>query len=183
MTIITNIYVSLYRSDEKESYSRGIIDQIINHHLINEDSKEVRLDQEGVLNIAIEEKNEYRLANAGDVFISVSSLPNRVRHNSSGCVRWFWALLLLTWRSSVEVVRDKPSVTIKIGTQLFFGVIVALIYNLLRNQAGVQNRQGLLFFITINQVHSDIVSNSFITLNDYHVISLNVGFLCFTRSH
>lgn len=46
----------------------------------------------------------------------------------------------------------RSNLGIKLATQLVFGVLVALVYNLEPTQEGIQNRQGLLFFISINQV-------------------------------
>ena len=73
-------------------------------------------------------------------------------------------MLLLSWRSIVQIQRNDAALWIRATTQLFFAIIVSLIYNLTPTQAGVQNRLGLLFFLTINQAFAALQGpiNSFV---------------------
>jgi ABC-type multidrug transport system ATPase subunit len=60
---------------------------------------------------------------------------------------------VLTWRSSCQLYRNYFSVSIKLVTLIFFAAILSLIYRRMgHTQNSIQDRIGILFFITSNQV-------------------------------
>jgi ATP-binding cassette subfamily G (WHITE) protein 2 len=65
---------------------------------------------------------------------------------------WWVQFSLLFWRSFNEIRRNKMATGIKFVTTIFFALILAAIYqDLGDDQNSIQDRIGLLFFITINQ--------------------------------
>jgi ATP-binding cassette subfamily G (WHITE) protein 1 len=66
----------------------------------------------------------------------------------------FSTLMQRAWKNAL---RNPLLVKAKIGQALFMGVLLGLIYNgdaMKTHQAGIQNRTGVLFFMSINQVMS-----------------------------
>ena len=88
-------------------------------------------------------------ANASTLFHTRRSVGQKSYMHS--VQKWWRDLSLLSWRATVQIYRNVTALSIRATTQLFFAIIVSLIYNLTPTQAGIQNRQGLLFFVTINQ--------------------------------
>lgn len=71
---------------------------------------------------------------------------------------------LLCWRSWSEQSRDIPAIAIRIFISCFFALILGGVYsNIGHSQRSIQNRNGLLFFISINQGFNGLmgVLNSF----------------------
>ena len=68
--------------------------------------------------------------------------------------KWFHDFSILFWRSFMELGRDWPTLFVRVATNLFFALILSLIYNLGHSQSSIQNRLGLLFFAVINQGYS-----------------------------
>ncbi|DBA00883.1 TPA: hypothetical protein N0F65_008526 [Lagenidium giganteum] len=67
----------------------------------------------------------------------------------------FGQLAVLAQRNILRLVRDKFAFQVAVGQTLFIAVIVGLIYlQLDRNQKGIQNFSGALFFIVVNQTFS-----------------------------
>jgi len=61
--------------------------------------------------------------------------------------------IILSKRNTMRLVRDKMGTGVRIGMNLFFGVLVGVLYFQTGNtQADVQNINGALFFMTVNQV-------------------------------
>lgn len=72
--------------------------------------------------------------------------------NNTSVARFTRNLQLLCWRAWVEQAREIPTLRIKICVTFFFALILGGIYsNAGYSQKSIQNRQGLLFVITINQ--------------------------------
>ncbi len=72
----------------------------------------------------------------------------------SGFLMQFSILMLRAWKNAL---RNPLLVKAKIGQALFMGVLLGLIYQgdaMKTHQAGIQNRAGVLFFMSINQVMS-----------------------------
>jgi len=60
---------------------------------------------------------------------------------------------LLCWRAFAEQSRDVASIGIRLTTTIFFSLIIGGIYsNIGNSQESIQNREGLLYFIAINQM-------------------------------
>lgn len=69
-------------------------------------------------------------------------------------VLWGRSFQLLLWRTMVDSSRNFGSNLIRFGTMLLVTVLLSLVFqHLSRTQNGIQDRVGLLFFITINQVY------------------------------
>ena len=72
---------------------------------------------------------------------------------------WYRCLRLLTWRSYTEATRNFGALAVRASTQIFVVVILSLVYQRLpHNQRSIQDRIGILFFITINQAFSPLVA-------------------------
>lgn len=70
-------------------------------------------------------------------------------------------LILLLRRGWREQMRDKLSVTIKMVFNVFFTVIFGLVYfKLGRSQKNIQDRVGILFFLTMNQAFGSVIGCS-----------------------
>ena len=67
-------------------------------------------------------------------------------------------LRLLLWRSSVQIYRDWFTVGVKAATLGFFAAILGLVFqNLGFRQRNIQDRLGILFFVTSNQSFGPLV--------------------------
>ena len=72
----------------------------------------------------------------------------------SNFVTQFSVLMQRAWKNAL---RNPLLVKAKIGQALFMGLLLGLIYHgdaMKTHQAGIQNRTGVLFFMSINQVMS-----------------------------
>ena len=72
--------------------------------------------------------------------------------------------VLLCWRTWSEQSRDVISLKLKLVTTFFFALLVGGIYNDIGNdQKSIQNRNGVLYFIAINQAFNNAIAvfNSF----------------------
>eukprot|EP01035_Chromulina_nebulosa_P018182 gene18182-23840_t len=71
---------------------------------------------------------------------------------------WFTSYYYLSWRATAEIYRNFGSIAIKLATVLFFAVILSLLYhNVKYSQTNIQDRIGLLYFITLNQSFTPLV--------------------------
>mmetsp|Transcript_8531 Transcript_8531/g.7643 ORF Transcript_8531/g.7643 Transcript_8531/m.7643 type:complete len:481 (+) Transcript_8531:366-1808(+) len=71
---------------------------------------------------------------------------------------WFTSFYYLSWRAAAEIYRNFGSIAIKLATVLFFAVILSLLYhNVKYSQTNIQDRIGLLYFITLNQSFTPLV--------------------------
>ena len=60
---------------------------------------------------------------------------------------------ILTWRSCAQLFRNHFGVGVRVFTLIFFAAILSLIYQRLGyNQKNIQDRIGIIFFVTSNQV-------------------------------
>lgn len=84
-----------------------------------------------------------------------------------GTKKWVRDFTLLFIRTSLEIYRNYGSLLVRVATSMFFAVILSLVYNLKKSQADIQNRLGLLFFVTINQSFGPVVVRFF-----HHLFSL-----------
>lgn len=72
----------------------------------------------------------------------------------SGFLTQFSVLMQRAWKNAL---RNPLLVKAKVGQALFMGILLGLIYHgdaMKTHQAGIQNRTGVLFFMSINQVMS-----------------------------
>lgn len=74
---------------------------------------------------------------------------NEYRGNFVGA--WFRDFFVLLERDFKETYRNYALLLVQLITTLFFAIILALIFNLNKSQAAIQNTQGLLFFVVITQ--------------------------------
>ena len=163
-----------YRSDEREYDSKAIIANAVSHYKTTslDEVKDVDVDASFVSSSSMGslcQDNESLWINLG-IRKTEASILFHTRHSaepkscSESIQKWWWDFLLLSWRSIVQIQRNNTALWIRAVTQLFFAIIVSLIYNLTLTQAGIQNRQGLLFFLTINQAFAALQGpiNSFV---------------------
>jgi len=79
--------------------------------------------------------------------------------NNFDFVRFRRNFLLLAWRAWAEQSRDIATFAIKMTFSVFFALIIGGIYsNIGHRQNSIQNRVGLLFFVTIQMCFNAIVS-------------------------
>eukprot|EP00051_Salpingoeca_urceolata_P006696 m.88634 g.88634 ORF g.88634 m.88634 type:complete len:642 (-) comp14950_c0_seq1:120-2045(-) len=72
---------------------------------------------------------------------------------------FFGEVGVLVARSWKNYVRGKTGLRARFGQTLFFAIFTSLVFaNLEEDVAGVQDRQGLLFFITVNQAITSLMS-------------------------
>jgi ABC-type multidrug transport system ATPase subunit len=64
--------------------------------------------------------------------------------------KWFQEFTLLLDRSLKNDFRNYSNLGIQFSTCLFFAIIIALMYTLKNSQNSIQDRKGLLFFVTTN---------------------------------
>ena len=65
---------------------------------------------------------------------------------------------LLLWRSWVNSIRNTFAFKIKLGTSIFFALVLGAIYSKSTNdQSGIQDKIGILFFISINMAFSNVI--------------------------
>ena len=87
-------------------------------------------------------------------------LTNTVTYRSSVLVQFWWLL----WRCTLAVIRDPRTSYIAVFQTIFISVLFGLIFLQLANdQAGIQNKNGILFLMLINSSFS----NLFATINKY----------------
>ncbi len=76
-----------------------------------------------------------------------------------GLDRVWTNLSCLAWRTGVEVMRDRFTLKLKFITSIFFAILVGCVYSgMSDDQTSIQNRNGLLFFVTINQSFNGLIS-------------------------
>lgn len=81
-------------------------------------------------------------------------------------------LILLLGRGWREQMRDKLSVTIKVFFNVFFTVVFGLVYwKLGRSQKNIQDRVGILFFLTMNQAFGSVIGCSQVIPRQLVVVS------------
>jgi ABC-type multidrug transport system ATPase subunit len=118
-------------------------------------------------------------------FINTENI-NDLKHQKHliNIVKLYNDFCILSWRTWVSQARDTSALKIKIISNIFFGFIVGLIYSELDfGQRSIQDRIGLLFFISINTGFNSLLSvlNNFPIEKDivnrersdgaYHVLS------------
>jgi len=68
------------------------------------------------------------------------------------------SLSLLLWRSWTNSIRNTFAFQIKLGTSIFFALVLGAIYSKsTNNQSGIQDKIGILFFISINMAFSNVI--------------------------
>lgn len=98
------------------------------------------------------------------------SLPLPVTVVKSLC-RHVQDFKILAWRSCAQLFRNRFGVGVRILTLIFFAVILSLIYQRLGyNQSNIQDRIGIIFFVTSNQVSRNIIITIFIESNVYVIM-------------
>ena len=167
------------RSDDREQESKAVIANIISYYkaISTEEMKEpVNNARKGLISStsvdSLHQEDENNLwvnlslgnnnANATQLFHAKP--PAASKSCMESFQKWWWDLMLLSWRATVQIQRNSIALWIRSLTQLFFAIIISLLYNLTLTQAGIQNRNGLLFFLTINQAFSALQGpiNSFV---------------------
>mmetsp|Transcript_10372 Transcript_10372/g.18583 ORF Transcript_10372/g.18583 Transcript_10372/m.18583 type:complete len:645 (-) Transcript_10372:81-2015(-) len=79
-------------------------------------------------------------------------------HRQANCFVAFDLLTIRTWR---ELTRDKATLTMKFAANTFFTMIFASIYfRMDMSQISLQNRQGILFFMAMNQAFGGVIGVS-----------------------
>jgi len=79
----------------------------------------------------------------------------------AGQTAFFMPLAYLTQRGWREQMRDKVAVIFKCVFQAFFGVVFGLVYfRLGYDQRSIQDRTGILVFLTMNQAFSSVISTA-----------------------
>ena len=64
---------------------------------------------------------------------------------------------VLFYRALTQVTRDKIPLIISVFTVVFFSVIVGCLYtNMAKNQRGIQDRMGALFFVVVNNAFGQV---------------------------
>lgn len=67
--------------------------------------------------------------------------------------QWLRDFHMLLWRSSVQIYRDVTTLFIRVGTTLFFAAILSSVFQHLgHSQTNIQDRIGILYFVTSGQV-------------------------------
>ena len=84
---------------------------------------------------------------------TLEQAPRDIRTVRKSCPEWIGDFIRLSWRASVEILRNYGSIAIKTATSLFFAVILSLVYHGIGfSQRNIQDRIGVLYFILVNQV-------------------------------
>jgi len=79
----------------------------------------------------------------------------------AGQTAFFMPLAYLTQRGWREQMRDKVAVIFKCCFQAFFGVVFGLVYlRLGYDQRSIQDRTGILVFLTMNQAFGSVISTA-----------------------
>jgi ABC-type multidrug transport system ATPase subunit/ABC-type multidrug transport system permease subunit len=74
--------------------------------------------------------------------------------------RWLTQFLVIYWRSTVNIARDKAATFARVFQTVVLAVVIGLIYlRLGKDQRDVQNRAGVLFFMIINTAFSTMFSS------------------------
>jgi ATP-binding cassette subfamily G (WHITE) protein 2 len=81
-----------------------------------------------------------------------------VRLKSSHYATGFpWQLLVLTWRSWLNVLRNPMTSVLQVVIMIFFGLLVGLVFFQLKSDlTGQGDRVGAIFFIIMNQVFGNL---------------------------
>jgi hypothetical protein len=73
--------------------------------------------------------------------------------------KWGRDFAMLLWRACVDVYRNWTELGIRFFTSMFFAVLLSLVYqDLGTGQKSIQDRIGILFFISINQSFGPMTS-------------------------
>ena len=96
------------------------------------------------------------IGGAGDSFLekgkTIVSAAAPVSGDKTDWVKIMRNMMLLCWRAWAEQSRDIVTLVIKCIITIFFALIIGGIYsNIGNSQSSIQNRNGLLFFVAINQ--------------------------------
>ena len=71
------------------------------------------------------------------------------------------AFRLLLHRNWLEQTRDKTALFLKFGMNVFFSIVFGLVYyRMSHDQASLQNRTGILFFVAMNQAFGSVIGCS-----------------------
>ncbi|KAL6069457.1 ATP-binding cassette sub- G member 2 [Balamuthia mandrillaris] len=72
---------------------------------------------------------------------------------------WLFQLMVLTWRSLLTSIRNPMLTTVRFIQTLVLGLLVGVLYfDLSKDQESVQDRQGALFFIVVNQAMGSMMT-------------------------
>jgi len=105
---------------------------------------------------AIEEKGD-----ASTLLERSSKILQARSESPAGQTAFLMPLLLLIQRGWREQMRDKLTVAIKIAFNFFFAVVFSLVYfRLNKDQTSIQDRTGLLFFISMNQAFGAVIGTA-----------------------
>ena len=64
---------------------------------------------------------------------------------------WLYQLYMLTWRAYLEQSRNKAPFIISLTTNIVFGLVLGALYsNMRKDQKGIGDRAGVLFFVVVN---------------------------------
>eukprot|EP01037_Dinobryon_pediforme_P020148 gene20148-20697_t len=89
---------------------------------------------------------------------TLEQAPRDIRTVRKSCPEWIGDFIRLSWRASVEILRNYGSIAIKTATSLFFAVILSLVYHGIGfSQRNIQDRIGVLYFILVNQSFGPLV--------------------------
>mmetsp|Transcript_11148 Transcript_11148/g.25315 ORF Transcript_11148/g.25315 Transcript_11148/m.25315 type:complete len:643 (-) Transcript_11148:6-1934(-) len=126
-----------YRSQSDEAKTREVVNAVVNGCPSLKQAQVLPLQQPGAALPAILRSQEHRQANC---FVAFDLLTRR------------------TWR---ELTRDKSTLTMKFTANAFFTMVFASIYfRMDMSQVSIQNRQGILFFMAMNQAFGGVIGVS-----------------------
>lgn len=101
----------------------------------------------------------------------IDSRPITTTDPRTATMGWFRNLKLLTWRSFTESTRNYGALAVRASTQMFVLVIVSLVFQRLpHNQRSIQDRIGILFFVTINQAFAPLVAIISVFPNEKRIV-------------
>ena len=79
---------------------------------------------------------------------------------NDACKLWWRDFAMLLWRASIDRHRNWTAITVRFITILFFAVLLSLVYSDMGDgQQSIQDRVGILFFISINQSFGPLAEN------------------------
>jgi ABC-type multidrug transport system ATPase subunit len=105
-----------------------------------------------------EEKHDYEIVDNDLVEYTEKGILI-VRHQHRKFLLPFINFKNLLWRSCAQLYRNTFSVSVRISSSLFFAAILSLLFQQLQfTQKNIQDRLGLLFFLTTNQSFAPLVS-------------------------
>eukprot|EP01038_Epipyxis_sp_PR26KG_P011115 gene11115-14918_t len=138
-----------YRSLYSENTTKDRVEQLYQSWMVSllhsETTKLCIFDDDNQV-----DSNEYPPVNDSHMVLNCFDV-NAIMKTKANFIR-------LYWRSTIEIIRNYASLAILVSTQLFFAILLALIYqNLGHSVKNAQDRIGLIYFIILNQTFGPLV--------------------------